>query len=217
MEPLQPQRLSTFQPRPTALPHYISSMALITSSSGVWGPGLPQGRLLWGSLGPSWTPHLRGAHIALSRQLAWFCRPDTILQHHCGQISHVGDPGFRISLVGEVEKVSAVRWRVLEDFFFSRGFCQIDSMFGKALGILIFLLAATILPGFPASLLLLDCTLDNHIPTPGLFSPPVFLGRPPFIFSCLQLTGPQLFPDLFCPTTTSISWGRLCNETILVL
>ena len=56
------------------------------------------------------------------------------------------------------------------------------------------------------------------IPPPGLFSPPVFLGaRPTHIFSCLQQTGLQPSPDLFFSTATSTAWGRLRDESLLVL
>ena len=120
-------------------------------------------------------------------------------------------------LVGDAEKVRTAGWRVLADFLFSLGFYQVDNLFGEALGLLIFLLAVTFLPGFPASPLFLDCTVDRCIPPPGVFSPLVFLGRPAHIISCLQQTGLQLFPDLFCPATTSIAWGSLCNESHLVL
>ena len=53
-------------------------------------------------------------------------------------------------------------------------------MFGEALGLLIFLLAGTFLSGFPSPLFI-DCTVNSHIPPPGLFSPRVFLGRPAHI------------------------------------
>ena len=49
---------------------------------------------------------------------------------------------FASHLVGEAEYVSAAGQRVLRDFLFSLWFCQTDSMFGKALGLVIFLLAA---------------------------------------------------------------------------
>ena len=111
--------------------------------------------------------------------------------------------------------VRAARWSIFEDFLFNLGFCQIDSMFDEALDLLIFLLAPTIPPGFPASplfVVFLDCTVDSHIPPPGLFSPLVFLGRPAHIFSCRQQTGLQLFRDLFCLIAISIAWCRLCDE-----
>ena len=87
-------------------------------------------------------------------------------------------------------------------------------MFGEVLGLLIFLLTATFLPGFPASPLYIDCTVNSCIPPPRLFSPPLFLGRPAHIFSCLQQTGLQLSSDLFCSTDTSAAWGRLCGTLI---
>ena len=98
-------------------------------------------------------------------------------------------------LVGEVENVRAAGRRVLENFLLSLGFCQVDSMFGEPLGIKIFLLAATILPGFAASPLFPDYTVNSHIPPPGLFLPPVIVSRPAHIFNCLQQTG--LFLDSF--------------------
>ena len=107
---------------------------------GCGGLGLPRGRLLWGSLGPSRTLHLGGAKSALSRQLAYLCHPGTTLQRGCGQVLILNIQVFMSRLVGEAEKVRAVGWRVLEDFLFSLGICQIDSMFGEALDLLIFLL-----------------------------------------------------------------------------
>ena len=71
--------------------------------------------------------------------------------------------------------------------------CRGRRWYYPPLGPLIFLLAATILSGFPAFLLLLDCTVDCHIPTLGLFSPQVVLGRPAHIFSCLQQNGLHCF------------------------
>ena len=89
-------------------------------------------------------------------------------------------------------------------------------MFGEALSLLIILLAATNLSYFPATPLFLECTVNSRIPPPGLFSPPEFFGRPEDIINCLQQTGLRLFPDLFCPSSTSIARGRLCNESLLV-
>ena len=109
---------------------------------------------------------------------------------------------FAFHLVSEEEQVSVTRWRVRENFLISLGFCQIDSMFGEVLGLLIFILAATFLPGFPASPFLLDCTVDSCIPPLGLFSPLVFLGGSAHILSSLQQTGFQFLPDPFCPTTS---------------
>ena len=61
-----------------ALPHFISLIALITSSSGMWGARPSMGYLyLWESPDPSRTLHLRGAHSAFSRQLAWPSRTGT--------------------------------------------------------------------------------------------------------------------------------------------
>ena len=120
------------------------------------GWGLPWDSLLWGSTDSSQMPQL--VLIVL----------------------------FPSSLLDPVVQVSAAGWRVHEDFLFSLGFCQIGSMFGEALGLLIFLLASTILEDFPASLLFLDWTVDSSIPSPGLFVPLVFLGRPTHIFSCFS-------------------------------
>ena len=46
------------------------------------------------------------------------------------------------------------------------------------LGPLVFLLAATFLPGPPVSQLLLDCSVDYSIPPRGLLSTMVFLSKP---------------------------------------
>ena len=96
---------------------------------------------------------------------------------------------FASHLVGKAEKVRAARRRVLEDILFSLGFCQIHSMFGEVLGLLIFLFATTILPGFPASLIFLGCTIDSCVPPPGLGA--VFVLWPKFdltrLYSCLIL------------------------------
>ena len=163
--------------------------------------------------------HLRGNQTALFRQLA--SSPIFLAQLSSVNVDRfltLDIQVFRSHLVGEVGKVRPAGWRVLEDFLFSLGFCQTDSMFGEAIGFLLFLLAATIFPGFPTSLLYLDCPVDSRIPPPGLFSPPVFLGaRPTHIFSCLQQTGLQPSPDLFCSTATSTAWGRLRDESLLVL
>ena len=159
-------------------------MALITSSSGMRGAG-PSVR----EYRSQSKIYIQEALRVLSGQLVWPCHPDTTLQHHWGQVSHLGHPGFCILFGWRGGTVSVADWRVLEDFLFSLGFYQIDSMFGKALGLLIFLLAVTFLPGFLASPLFLDYTVNSCIPPPGLFSPPVFLGRPAHIFSCLQQTG----------------------------
>ena len=115
------------------------------------------------------------------------------------------------------KKSRAAGWRILEDFVFNLGFCQIDSRFGEALGFLIFLLAATFLLYFPASLLFLDCTVNSRIPPPGFFSPPMCLGRPAHIFSCLQQTGLQLSTDLFYVAAISFAWSHLSDERLVVL
>ena len=196
-------------------PCYISSAWWPWSPAqmGCAGAGLPRGRLLWGSPGPSQTLHSRDTHNVLSRQLA------SVIQAHLSSVItdniltldiHV----FASYLVGEAEKVRAAGWKVLGDFLFSLGFCQIDSMFVEMLGLL---LAATILPGFSVSPLFLDYTVDFSIPPPGLFLPPVFLSWPAHIFRCLRQTGLQLSPDLFCSTATNIVWGRLCDKSLLVL
>ena len=86
---------------------------------------------------------------------------------------------FAAHFVGEAEEIKVAGWKVLVDFLFSLGFCQMNSMFGKVLGLLIFVLAATILPVilcvFSASLLFLDCIVDSRIPSPGLFRHLCFL------------------------------------------
>ena len=89
-------------------------------------------------------------------------------------------------------------------------------MFGKALGLPIFLLAATVLPGFPASLPFLRLHCQQSHSTTRSLSPPVYLGRPTHIFNCLQQTG-HFFPGPFYPTTTGIAWDRLSNESLLSL
>ena len=143
--------------------------------------------------------------------------PDTLSRRNSPASLRIGfsrlqHPVFHVSFGWRDGRVRADEWRNLGDFLFCLEFCQVDSMFGEAFGLLIFLLDTTFLPGFPASLLFIDCTIDSHIPPPDFFSPPVFLGRPTHIFSCLQQTGLQLFPDLFCPTTTNMAWGRLRDE-----
>ena len=45
-------------------------------------------------------------------------------------------------------------------------------------GLLLFFLAATHFPGFPASPLSFDYTVDSYISPTGLFKPTVFLGKP---------------------------------------
>ena len=64
-------------------------------------------------------------------------------------------------------------WRVLAYFMFVLGFCQIDSMFGQPLGLLIFLFATA----FPFSSIstFLDCTVDDRNRPPDTFSPAAFL------------------------------------------
>ena len=104
-----------------------------------------------------------------------------------------------------------------EDFLFSLGFCQIDSIFGEAPSLLIIHLAGPIHPGFPESLLFRVCAVGRCLPLQGLLSPPLFLGRPAHISGYLQETKLQLIPDPFCPTTTSIAWVHLCDESILIL
>ena len=64
-------------------------------------------------------------------------------------------------------------------------FCHINPMFDNTLGILIFLLAATFIPGFPVFMLLLYCTVYCCVPPPGLSSPLVFLSEAAHAFNCL--------------------------------
>ena len=154
---------------------------------------------------------------------AW--RPWTPVQMGCGRGvgGGVGLGGFQgvdiyegVRVPVEAEKFSAFRWRVLEDLLFSLGFCQVGSMFGDVLGLLVFLLAATFLLCFLASLLFRACTVNSLIPPTGLLLPLVFLGRHAHIFKCLGQTGLHLFPYLFCLTTTSDDWDHFCNESLLV-
>ena len=137
---------ATIRNVPAALPHYISLMSLTTSSSGMWGPGLSRDRLLWRSLGPSET-----LIVFFPCSLLGPVIQAELTSIIVDRFLTLDIQVFASYLVGEAEKVSAAGWRVFEDFLFSLGFCQIDSMFGEVLGLLIFLLAATSLPGFPAS------------------------------------------------------------------
>ena len=178
------------------------------------GTGLPRDRLPWGRPGPSRTLHSRGAIVFFPGSLLGPVIQAQLSSIISDRFLTLDIQGFASRLVGEAETVSVTGWRVLEDFLFSLGFGQIDSMFGDALHLLKLLYAATFLPGFPASPLFLDCVVDSRIPPPGLFLPPVFLGRPAHIFSCLQQTGLQFFKGLFCPITTSIAWGCLRNESL---
>ena len=109
------------------------------------------------------------------------------------------------------------KWPVTRKMFLFDDVIMIDSMFDETLDLLIFLLAATVLPGFTATPLFFYCIVDNRIPPPGLFSPHVFLNQPLHIFNCLQQTGLKLSPDFFCHTVASRAWGYLCDDSILLL
>ena len=99
--------------------------------------------------------------------------------------------------------------KVFWDSLLSLGFCLIDSMFGEVLSILIFHLAAIVLPHFPASPLFLIVLSSAAFHHQVFFCHQCFLADP----HTSQLPSTKwnsAFPRyLFCPTTTSIAWGRL--------
>ena len=138
-------------------------------------PGLPWGRLPWGIPGPSRTLHLTGAHSALSRRLAWPCHPTTTRQHNCGQVFRFGHLCFRVSFGWRGRKGQSswvkghgglfVQLEILPDRqHVWRGawpsdippYCYLSSHFSS-------------ISTFPC------CTVDSHIPPPGLFSPLIVL------------------------------------------
>ena len=71
-------------------------------------------------------------------------------------------------------------------------------MSDKSLSLLIFLLAATILPGFPTSPLFLDCTVNCHIPHQVPFPHHCFLVNLHAFSAAFSQLDLQYSLDLYC-------------------
>ena len=107
---------------------------------------------------------------------------------------------FASHLVGNVKKVRAVGWRICEDFLLRILPNRQHAWWGAWPSYIPprwhFSSRFSSISDFP------DCTVDNHIPTPGLFTPLMFLGRP--THSCIQQIEIQPSPDLFVPLSLAL-------------
>ena len=128
------------------------------------GSGLLRDRLLWGSPVPSLTPHLRGTHSALFRQLALPCHPGITRQCYYDQVSHLEHSGFRVSFIWRGASPSDIP-----------PCCHLSFRISS-------------ISVFPW----LHCR-QPHSTTRSLF-PPIFLVRPADIFNCLQQISSILLP-----------------------
>ena len=122
---------------------------------------------------------------------------------HFGQVSHLGHPGFHVlsGWRGRIGRSCSVKdaWGILVlHGIVGRQYVWRDTC------LLIFLLAATFVPGFSAPPLSLGCAVDSRITPLGLFLPSVFLGKSVHIFShAYQLTS----RDSQSPSTWPYCWA----------